>query len=212
MTRVAIVEDHKLLRSSFVALINDEEKFHVEIEASNGQELLNMINSLSLPDIVLVDVEMPIMDGPETVLQLRSRYGEDLKILGLSIHTEVRLVNQMLENGANGYLSKAAGAEELFTSFEKLESVGFYLSKDISRILKRENGRGHLSVQLNEKEIAILKLLFKELTNSEIAATLEIPVNTVNTYRTRMIDKLGVRNTVGLVLYALKTGICKLTE
>jgi len=212
MTRVAIVEDHKLLRSSFVALINDEEKFHVEIEASNGQELLNMINPLSLPDIVLVDVEMPIMDGPETVLQLRSRYGEDLKILGLSIHTEVRLVNQMLENGANGYLSKAAGAEELFTSFEKLESVGFYLSKDISRILKRENGRGHLSVQLNEKEIAILKLLFKELTNSEIAATLEIPVNTVNTYRTRMIDKLGVRNTVGLVLYALKTGICKLTE
>ena len=210
MTSIAIAEDHQLLRASFMNLINDEPEYSVDIQASNGVELLSQLNPNSLPDIVLVDVDMPVMDGPETVLQLRKKYGDGIKILGLSIHTEVRFISQMLDNGANGYVSKAASAEELFIAFEKLESIGFYLSQDVASIVNSSNNSS--LVKLNEKELAILTLLFKEYTNADIAAELGIPKNTVSTYRTRMIEKVGVTNTVGLILYALKTGVCKLTE
>jgi DNA-binding NarL/FixJ family response regulator len=210
MISIAIAEDHDLLRTSIVNLIRDDDNYNVTIQAANGQQLLNMLNPNALPDIVLVDVEMPILDGPETVQLLRQKYANAIKILGLSIHTEVRLINQMLDNGANGYVSKAASAEELFIAFEKLQTIGFYLSHDVSRIIKASQATAHTGIKLNDKEITILNLLFKELTNAEIALEMDIPKNTVDTYRTRMIDKIGVKNTVGLVLYALKNGICKL--
>jgi|AntRauTorckE5430_2_1112549.scaffolds.fasta_scaffold05971_1 DNA-binding NarL/FixJ family response regulator len=212
MKRIAVVEDHGILRTSFVNLINDEDNFTVIVEAENGQQLLTRINPLALPDVVLVDVEMPIMDGPETVLELRKRYGNKMKILALSIHKEVRLINEMLQNGANGYVSKAASANELFTGIKKVISVGYYLSKDISIIMKDSGLVILQNPKLSEKEEAILKLIYEEKGNPEIAEILGIPRSTVNTYRTRMIEKVGATNTVGLVLYALREGICKLEE
>jgi len=210
MKRIVIVEDHSLLRTSFVNLINDEDDFTVVLEAVNGKDLLNKMNPTTLPDVILVDVEMPEMDGPQTVLELRKRYGKKPRILGLSVHKEVRLISQMLNNGANGYVSKAASAEELFTAIQKVLKVGFYLSKDVSVIMKASKAFTSLNVKFNKKEEAILKLIFKEKSNPEIAQILDMPRATVNTYRTRMIEKAGVINSVGLVLFALKQGICKL--
>jgi DNA-binding NarL/FixJ family response regulator len=118
----------------------------------------------------------------------------------------------MLQNGANGYVSKAASANELFTGIKKVISVGYYLSKDISIIMKDSGLVILQNPKLSEKEEAILKLIYEEKGNPEIAEILGIPRSTVNTYRTRMIEKVGATNTVGLVLYALREGICKLEE
>lgn len=210
MKKIAIVEDHGILRTSFVNLINDEIGYTVILEAANGEELLTRLNPKNLPDVVIVDVEMPIMDGPQTVLELRKKHGTKIKILALSIHKEVRLINEMLQNGANGYISKAASAEELFTGIQKVINVGHYLSKDISSILKDSGLFISYNPKLSKKEIAILKLICEEKGNPEIAEILNIPRSTVNTYRTRMIDKVGVTNSVGLVLFALKQGLYKM--
>jgi two-component system invasion response regulator UvrY len=108
MIKVAIAEDHELLRASYVSLINGNEQFDLIVQAKHGKELLAKLNPEALPDVVLVDLDMPIMDGPETVLELRKKFGEDLKILALSVHEEYFLIKRMLENGTNGYVSKGA--------------------------------------------------------------------------------------------------------
>lgn len=211
MKKIAILEDHSLLRTSFVNLINDEDHYKVCLEAKNGDDFMRKLNPKEMPDVVLVDVEMPIMDGPQTIRTFRKKYGKKVKLLGLSVHKEIRLVKEMLHEGANGYISKAASADELFQAIDKVTSVGFYLSKDISQIINISGSVQHRDDVLNEKEEKILLLICQERVNKEIAESLEISVNTVNTYRTRMIEKLGVKNSVGLVLYAVRMGIHKIS-
>jgi DNA-binding NarL/FixJ family response regulator len=207
MKKIAIVEDHDLLRTSFVNLINEREGHKVILEAINGDDLIRKINPQDLPDVILVDVEMPIMDGPETIKVLRKKYGESMKLLGLSVHKETQLIKEMLKLGANGYITKSASADELFIAIDKVMSVGFYLSKDVARLINISSlSKGNT---LNEMEERILLLICAEKINKEIAEDLGMPVNTINTYRTRMIDKLGVRNSVGLVLFAIKEGFFK---
>ncbi len=207
MIKIAVAEDHNVLRTALVNLINDNPNYEVIYDVANGQELLTRISDINFPDLILLDVEMPIMDGPSTVLKLRSLYGEKIKLLGLSVHKEIRLVREMLDNGANGYVSKAASSEELFTAIDKVMKLEFYVSSDISNYLKSASKPEFIDQQLSEREEAILKLICFEKTNQEISDELGISRNTVNTYRTRMLEKLGVKNSIGLVLYAIKKGI-----
>ena len=207
MIKIAVAEDHNVLRTALVNLINDNPNYEVIYDVANGQELLTRISDINFPDLILLDVEMPIMDGPSTVLKLRSLYGEKIKLLGLSVHKEIRLVREMLDNGANGYVSKAASSEEFFTAIDKVMKLEFYVSSDISKYLKSASKPEFIDQQLSEREEAILKLICFEKTNQEISDELGISRNTVNTYRTRMLEKLGVKNSIGLVLYAIKKGI-----
>lgn len=205
MYKIAIVDDHEILRNGISDLINDKKDYSIVLEAENGLDLLNRINPKAIPDVFLVDVEMPVMDGPSTVKKLRRKYGKRIKILGLSSHKEIWLINEMIDNGANGYVSKAATADDLVNAISKVKRNDFYLSKDISLILKEYKNTG-LKPKLNDKELAILKLICLEKTNPEISKILNMPRTTINTYRTRMIEKVGAINVVGLVLYAVKHG------
>ncbi|MFT5724667.1 MAG: DNA-binding NarL/FixJ family response regulator [Bacteroidia bacterium] len=207
MIKIGIVEDHRILRTAMVNLINDHDDFEVTIEASNGKELLEILSHSVLPDVILIDVEMPIMDGPTTVKEYRANFGNEVKLLGLSVHKEPRLVNEMIQNGANGFITKAASSTELFLGIKKVFQSGYYVSRDIASFLKASDLPILSDQTLNEKEEKILKLICQEKTNEEIATRLNLSRNTVNTYRTRMIEKLQVKNTVGLVLYAIKSGL-----
>lgn len=207
MIKLGIVEDHRILRTAMVNLINDHDDFEVIIEASNGQELLDLLDRSALPDVILVDVEMPIMDGPTTVKKYRSQFGTEVKLLGLSVHKEPRLVNEMIQNGANGFVTKAASSTELFLAIKKVIQSGYYVSRDIASFLKSSDLPMLSDQMLNSKEERILKLICQQKTNEEIAVELKLARNTVNTYRTRMIEKLQVKNSVGLVLYAIKSGL-----
>jgi DNA-binding NarL/FixJ family response regulator len=207
MKKIAIVEDHDLLRTSFVNLINEQKGYTVILDACNGDDLIRKLNPKDLPDVILVDVEMPIMDGPATIKALREKFDENIKLLGLSVHKETQLIKEMLRLGANGYITKAASADELFIAIEKVMKIGFYMSKDVARLV--DVAKLHKSDTLNELEQRILLLICAEKINKEIAEEIGMSVNTINTYRTRIIDKLGVRNSVGLVLFAIREGFFK---
>jgi two-component system, NarL family, invasion response regulator UvrY len=207
MIKIGIVEDHRILRTAMVNLINDHDDFEVVIKAPNGQVLLDSLDRSALPDVILVDVEMPVMDGPTTVKNYRATFGEEVKLLGLSVHKEPRLVNEMIQHGANGFVTKAASSTELFQAIKKVYNAGFYVSRDFAGFLKSSDLPKLSDQTLNKKEERILKLICQQKTNEQIASDLNLSRNTVNTYRTRMIDKLQVKNTVGLVLYAIKSGL-----
>ena len=210
MIKLAIAEDHNVLRTALVNLLNDNSDFSVIIDVPNGQELLVRMSDQNLPDLILIDVEMPILDGPTTVKKVREVYGEKVKIIGLSVHRELRLVQEMLESGANGYVSKAANHDELFSAIHKVMKFEFYLSSDISHYINTADLPENKDMSLTETEEAILKLICNQHTNQEIADALGVSRNTVNTYRTRMIAKLRVKNSIGLVLYAIKNGLHRL--
>ena len=207
MIKLGIVEDHRILRTAMVNLLNDHDDFEIVIEAANGQVLLDLLDRSNLPDVILVDVEMPVMDGPTTVKKYRKTYGTEVKLLGLSVHKEPRLVNEMIQNGANGFVTKAASSIELFQAIKTVYNSGFYVSRDIASYLKSSDLPKLTDQTLNSKEEKILKLICQQKTNEQIAQQLNLSRNTVNTYRTRMIEKLQVKNTVGLVLYAIKSGL-----
>ncbi len=207
MIKLGIVEDHRILRTAMVNLLNDHDDFEIIIEAANGQVLLDLLDRSNLPDVILVDVEMPVMDGPTTVKKYRSTYGNEVKLLGLSVHKEPRLVNEMIQHGANGFVTKAASSLELFQAIKTVYNSGFYVSRDIASYLKSTDLPRLSDQKLNPKEEKILKLICEQKTNEQIAVQLKLSRNTVNTYRTRMIEKLQVKNTVGLVLYAIKSGL-----
>jgi len=210
MIKVAIAEDHELLRASFVSLINGNEQFDLIVQAKHGKELLAKLNPKALPDVVLVDIDMPVMGGPETVRRLKSLYGDSLKILTLSVHEEYFVIKQMLENGSDGYVSKGVSARELFEAIKSVNSVGYFLSNRVQNVVNKNRLNQEDRIKFNESELAIIALIFKEYSNVQIASELNISKNTIATYRTRILNKVGVKNTVGLILYALRTGICAL--
>jgi len=191
MIKLGIVEDHRILRTAMVNLLNDHDDFEITIEAGNGEVLMDLLDRSSLPD----------------VKKYRSLYGNEVKLLGLSVHKEPRVVNEMIQNGANGFVTKAASSLELFQAIITVYNSGFYVSRDIASYLKSTDLPRLSDQKLNPKEERILKLICEQKTNEQIAQQLKLSRNTVNTYRTRMIEKLQVKNTVGLVLYAIKSGL-----
>lgn len=205
--KVGIAEDHALLRSALIGLINEHDLFEVVVDGGNGLLLLENLVEATFPDVLLVDVEMPELDGPSTVTEIRNIYGDDVVILGLSVHKETRLVSEMIDNGANGFITKGASSDELFEGMRKALHAGFYLSKDIAQYFNGKNLIHPYGIKLNENEEVIIRLICEEKTNEEIADILCLTRNTINTYRTRLIEKLKVKNSVGLVIYALKNGL-----
>jgi len=210
MIKIGIVEDHHMLRTALVNLLNENGDFKVVLEAANGKELFNRILYSELPKVILIDVDMPEMDGPTTVAAFRKKFGNKTKLLGLSIHKEERLIKEMIDNGEDGFINKSVTADELIHAITQVVSTGCFLSGNVAKYVKRIKNPIVKQDLLSPIEEEILRLICQEKTNIEIAKHLNYTINTVNTYRTRMIEKLEVRNSVGLVLYALQHGIYRI--
>jgi two-component system invasion response regulator UvrY len=210
--QVGIVDDHNLLRKALGKLISSFENYSVLFEGDSGKELKTKIIQHVVPDIILLDVNMPDMDGYETVRWLNKNYPQ-VKVLALSMFSDETTIIRMLRLGAKGYILKNIEPEELKEALDSIMKKDFYLSEYISgKIisgLHKDLGNPDEQIALSEKEKEFLRLVCSELTYKDIADKMFISHRTVDNYRNVLFEKLKVRSRVGLVMYAIKNGIAE---
>lgn len=215
ITRIAIVDDHLMFRKGLASLINLFPNTMVILDAGDGQELIEQINSESLPDIVLLDITMPVMDGYETAQWLRKHYPE-IRILALSTMDNETAIIRMIKYGVKGYILKDANPDELKNAFAEVLSQGYFFNELISRkvisaVNKMADTKNEINlwVNLNDREIQFLKFVCTDLTYKEIAEKMNLSVRTVEGYRDALCEKFNVKSRVGLAVYAMKNQIVK---
>ncbi|MEO1449922.1 MAG: response regulator transcription factor [Bacteroidota bacterium] len=209
--KIALVDDHVLFRKGMESMLEDIQGIEVVFHAGNGQELLEKL-AYQPVDLILLDLEMPVMDGL-TVLPLIREQGPEIKILIISMHQEDEFVAGVMERGANGYLLKDAEYEELEIALQSVQRNGFYFNDQISKaMLGRLVQKQQIipsfaaSEPLTEREVEVLELICRECTTAEIADRLCLSPRTIEGYRNRLLDKTGARNTAGLVVFAARQG------
>ncbi len=207
--RIALADDHKLLRSGLVSILQSDPRFKVVQEVSNGKELLGGLSGFR-PDVVLLDLEMPVLSGKETLEQIRNT-DKELKVLILTMHQNKAFMYQMMELGANGYLVKDTDPKEVIRAIIKVYTTGFYFSDQLSRAMLSgiSNPALKASAQLpehglSERELDVLRLICKEMTTAEIGEALFLSPKTIEGYRKILMEKVNARNMAGLVLFAVR--------
>lgn len=200
---IGLVDDHTLLRNALAGLINSFADYEVTLQASNGTELLEILTKKNQPDIIVMDINMPHMDGFETCGILAKKF-PGIKILALSMHSEETVIIKMIRAGAKGYLLKSANADEIHHAFNALINNQFYLPEAISERIALGLQSGGEGVELNERETEFLKLICLELSHKEIGNRMNISKRTVDYYRDALFKKLNTNTRVGLVKYAIK--------
>lgn len=207
---MALADDHSLLRSALAKLINTFENYTILFEADNGKDLRNKILQQVVPDIVLLDVNMPEMDGFETTQWIHKTYPQ-IKVLALSMFSDEKTIIKMFRVGAKGYLLKNTDADELKKALDSLVDKDVYLSDYVSGKLvsglHEDLDKPVKEVVLNEKEREFLRWTCTELSYKDIAAKMFVSPRTVDDYRQALFHKLKVHSRVGLVMYAIKNGI-----
>ncbi len=212
MANIVLTDDHILLRSGLATLIKNL-GHKVFFEADNGRHFIQQLNADNMPDIVLMDINMPQMDGYDTCQWLKEQH-PSVKVLALSMYDNDSSIIRMLRSGAKGYILKDSHPVELQNAIEALMNNGFYYSdvvngKLIYAINKMDNGDKdlHTLIQLTEREKTFLKYACTELTYKEIADKMFLSPRTIDGYRDDLFEKLQQKTRVGLVVYAIKNGI-----
>ena len=210
--KIILADDHRMLRDGLKSLLSDSDFIQIIDEASSGMELLEILKNKQ-PDVIMMDITMPGMSGIEATQQITKLYPA-VKILILSMHTNEEFVINSFKAGAKAYLPKDASQEELLDAITILYNGGEYYSKLISdNFLKNyiKNSRVDQNLieneELTQREIEVLKLASKGLCNKEIAEKLFISSKTVDVHKNHIMQKLKLKNTVEMVLYAVKNGI-----
>jgi len=208
--RVGIAEDQAIYRQGLENLINSFDGVNVVCSVENGQELINKLQHERV-DVVFLDYRMPILNGLETVRRIR-KFDKKLKILIISMYDDNVFVEQTIESGANGYLSKDDSPEEIERAVFSCMETGYYLSDRTSKMLISKlmvNGKikpqvESRYVEFTQFELQVLQMICKEFTTQEIADVTFKAKRTIEGARTMMLQKVGARNVVGLVMYAVK--------
>jgi DNA-binding NarL/FixJ family response regulator len=211
--KVAITDDHILLRNALARLVNSFDGYSVLLEADNGKDLRNKIMKHLVPDVVLLDVNMPEMDGFETTQWLRKNYPY-IKILALSMLSDEKTIIKMFRLGATGYLLKNTDAEELKKAMDAVVNKNVYLSEYVSAklvtALHADTEENSKTIILNEREKDFLRWACTELTYKDIAEKMNLSPRTVDDYRQSLFTRLSVHSRVGLVMYAIRNGIVEI--
>lgn len=209
--RIALVDDHRLFRSGITSLINNFAGFSVLFEAANGAELIRRISPKFKPDIILLDINMPLMNGNDTAIWLKDKY-PDISIIVLSMADDPEAVLAMLKIGIKGYLLKDAEPFEFEQALQKVSAGEVYYPEFVTRLLvdSINHKTDQSKLNLHIRELEFLKLASTELTYKEIADQMNISVRTVDGYRDALFEKLKVKSRVGLVLYAAKNKLIDL--
>lgn len=212
--QIAVVDDHSLFRKGMISILQQVLDFDVVMEATNGQEFLDKLSTQAI-DVVLMDLQMPVLDGIKTTEIVRSKY-PDTKVLILSMHDEDQFVLHLMEIGANGYLLKDTDPEEVEKAIRKVNETDIYFSDFVSKIMLRkmnrktqqENKIFNYKTDLSERELQVLKYICEGLTTAEIGEIVSLSPRTVEGHRLRMMEKLGLKNTAGLVAFAIRNNLC----
>ena len=210
--KIIIVDDHKMFRDGIRALLEKEKNMEVVADAKDATELISILKNIT-PDIILMDIDMGETNGIDATVEVKKNYPE-INILTLSMHGEHNYILKMLEAGATGYILKNAGKEEMLTAIISVASGDSYFSREVSSRLIEYLNKPQVNIKntnkdipLTNREIEILKLIAQEYSNAEIAEELFISIRTVDTHRRNLIEKLGVKNTAGLVRFAIRKGL-----
>jgi DNA-binding NarL/FixJ family response regulator len=210
--RVAIADDHQIFRKGVILSLRHYANIQFVLEASNGEELLKGISTTDT-DVVLLDLRMPVKDGIETTKCLAKDYPH-IGVIILTMYEDERFVTHLMENGANGYLLKSADPAEIKRAIIEVKSKGYYLNNYVNRILLQKSHYRvkftpslNTEIVLNDKEKQVIKLLCMELTAQEIAKEMNISPRTVEAIKDRLMDRFGVKNSVGLVFFAMKNAL-----
>lgn len=216
MPNVVLVDDHVLLRNGLANLIGSFGNYDVLFEADNGRKFIEKIETGLLPDIVLMDINMPEMDGYETCVWLKDNFPQ-VKILALSMYDNESAIIRMFKAGVKGYILKDCDPSELKNALDAVMTKGFYYSEMVTgklihtiNSLDEKQSTSKNILQLSEREIMFLKLVCSELTYKEIADKMFVSPRTIDGYRDSLFEKLNVKTRVGLAMYSIKNGIVKL--
>ena len=209
--RILLVDDHQVVREGLKSYFENDPQFVIVGEAANGIEALEMLYKLKT-DVVLTDINMPQMDGLQLTQEIIGR-AKPPKILVLTTFDEPQYIKQLMNSGADGYLFKNSGIDELKNAILKVYDGETFLSDEVSQKLasfvlmgksKKPTIKNRVAGDdLTERELEVLKLVIEENSNSEIAEKLSISIRTVEAHKRKMIEKTGVRNLAGLIMYAI---------
>lgn len=210
--RVGIADDHKIFRKGVILSLRQYTNLSFIFEAENGEELLSMLQQ-EQPDVVLMDLRMPTKDGIETTKEVSRRFPE-VKVLILTMFEDERFVSHLMENGANGYLLKNADPSEIKRAIMEVMAKGYYLNNFVNRVLLKKTSNRNKTIPslnneivLSDKEKEVIQLLCREYTAAEIAQKMEISPRTVESIKDRLMERFGLKNTAGLVFYAVKNNL-----
>lgn len=212
MIKLALADDQVMFRRGLAMLLRDMPDVQVTFECSNGEELLTALRDNAV-DIVLLDLEMPVLDGMKAMERIRAEHPQ-VKVIVLSMHSEEKFIVHLMELGANGYVLKTAEPDEIENAIRAVASTGYHFSEMVSRVMlhglvKKDKIKPTFDDvdPLSERELEVLRLICQELTTTEIAGKLFLSPRTVEGYRNNILQKTGARNTAGLVVYAMSKGI-----
>lgn len=206
MTKIIIADDHKIVLEGLASLIKPKDGIEVAGEARNGQEVLDILHEKEV-DLVVLDIEMPEMDGIETTTLIRERFPQ-VKILILTMYNEIGFIRKIIEAGAQGYILKNKGKEELVHAIQVIDKGEEYYGTEVSKTLiaSMKNEKVVSEIRLTKRETEVLKLIAQGDTTPIISEKLFIAHSTVETHRRNLIEKTGVRNSKGLVRFAYNHG------
>lgn len=215
---IIIADDHQIFRVGFKNVIANQKKVHLAFvaEACNGLELVEQV-ALHQPDIVITDINMPLMDGIQACRIIKES-NPSTKVIALSMYDDDGLVLEMVRAGASGYLAKNAEQEEVLSAIKNVSEGFTYFKREMTTPIVATgncnpvNPKGVSIAQFTPTEIALIKLICKQLTNKEIAHLLKLSTRTVEDYRRRIQERINAKNGVGIVLFALENGLVKLGE
>ena len=214
--KLGIIDDEGLFRKGMRALISEYENVEVVLEVANGRELLEMLNHVPAPDVILLDMQMPLMNGVETTKVLQREFPE-IGIIILTTHYGKGFVIKMIELGAASYLPKNSEPEEVYKTLMEVDTKGFSYNDHVMGVI-RENmqnkikKRNLIEVDLSKREKEVLQLICEQYTTSEIGEKLFISPRTVDGHRNNLLGKTGARNTAGLVVFALENRLVEVSS
>ncbi len=212
LVKVAIADDHKIFRKGVILSLRQYTNIKFVQEADNGQDLIDGLAE-SVPDVILMDLKMPIKDGIETTKYVNKNF-PGIRIIILTMYEDERFVGHLMDSGANGYLLKSTDPAEIKKAISDVMRTGFYLNNFVNKILIKKNySKQKFNPNLNseivisEREKEVLTLVCMEYTAQEIAQKMDISARTVEAIKDRLMERFGVKNSVGLVFYSMKNSL-----
>ena len=211
LIKIAIADDHKIFRDGIKMALAGKENLKMLWEAEDGKDLMHKV-TIKKPDVLLMDIRMPEIDGINAIEMLRKEY-DDIKIIVLTMYDDQQMISKMMEMGANAYLTKTTDPEEIYEAILTCMNDDFYFNSLVNnavmgKLIQKKNVRQHygstVPINFNEKEIKILQLLAQDKTTEEISKIIFLSPRTIETIRQNMKSKVGAKTIAGLIMYGMR--------
>jgi DNA-binding NarL/FixJ family response regulator len=206
--RLMIVDDHKMIRDGIKLMLKNNPEIKLIAEAENGLEAIKYIdNNPTAVDVILMDISMPKLDGIAATKDIKGNH-KNIHILAITMHIEESYINDMMKAGANGYILKESGKDDLIDAIEKVANGKLYFSSEVSSIIignmLNEDSKNHTKSIISDREKEVIKLVSQGVSNAEIGVKLNLSARTIESHRRNILQKLDLKNTAEMISYAIK--------